>query len=449
MRLAWFGPLPPTRSGIAPYAAELIPRLGERHEIDLYVNPAAGRPAPLPHAGTIRRSSDFVHTHLHQPYELMIYQLGNARCHDFLWAYMTRYPGLVILHDAVVHQSRAAQLLTDDRAAAYRAELSYDQPALSPDAAELAITGTESSLYYEWPLLRPVVQTARLTAVHNTRIAADLSTRYPGIMVDAIRMGVADPLAGVASPRKRAADAPVRFAAFGLVTPEKRIAVILKAFAQLSREADVRLRLVGATTNHYDVVADIRRLGLQDRVELTGYVPAFDLAAELVAADICLCLRWPTARETSGSWLRAVAAGKPTIVSRLTHLAGVPVLDPITWLTADGGDDAIGVGIDVLDEEVSLLAAMRRLAADVTLRDALGRRAWAYWQQDHTVSAMVDDYERVLARAVASDAPPPPTDLPEHFRGDGTELGRSLMAPFGLAIDVLENTAGASTRHET
>ena len=39
------------------------------------------------------------------------------------------------------------------------------------------------------------------------------------------------------------------------------------------------------------------------------------------AADICACLRWPTNRETSASWLRCLAAGRPTIVTDLAHLA--------------------------------------------------------------------------------------------------------------------------------
>ncbi len=44
MRLAWFSPLPPTRSGISAYSAELLPALADRHEITVYVDaePRAG-----------------------------------------------------------------------------------------------------------------------------------------------------------------------------------------------------------------------------------------------------------------------------------------------------------------------------------------------------------------------------------------------------------------------
>ena len=45
------------------------------------------------------------------PYDLVVYQLGNAACHDYMWGYLFRYPGLVVLHDAQVHQARAQSLL--------------------------------------------------------------------------------------------------------------------------------------------------------------------------------------------------------------------------------------------------------------------------------------------------------------------------------------------------
>ena len=36
MRLAWFSPLPPVRSGISAYSAELVPRLAAAHAIDTF-----------------------------------------------------------------------------------------------------------------------------------------------------------------------------------------------------------------------------------------------------------------------------------------------------------------------------------------------------------------------------------------------------------------------------
>jgi hypothetical protein len=93
--------------------------------------------------------------------------------------------------------------------------------------------------------------------------------------------------------------------------------------------------LVGGAVDHYDVMADAARWAVADRVHVTGYVPDASLADYLLAADVCACLRWPTNRETSASWLRCLAAERPTLVSGLSDLVDVPALDPRGWAILD------------------------------------------------------------------------------------------------------------------
>jgi hypothetical protein len=147
-------------------------------------------------------------------------------------------------------------------------------------------------------------------------------------------------------------------------------------------------------------------------------------------------LRWPTAREVSGPWLRALAAGKPTITLDLAHTTDVPALDPRSWTTlhADSSLQAVPepvtVAIDILDEEHSLRLAMRRLASDRDLRARLGRAAAAWWDTAHSTQGMLDDYQRVIVRALETPAPGP--DLPPHLVDDGSARLYSLLEPFGI-----------------
>ena len=144
---------------------------------------------------------------------------------------------------------------------------------------------------------------------------------------------------------------------------------------------------------------------------LTGYVPDAEVAAHLAAADVCLCLRWPTGRETSASWLRALATGRPTVVTNLAHADEVAYFDPRTWTVerAGSGDaradrvpEPACVGIDILDEGHSLALAMERLATDTRLRRRLGLAARAHWERSHTLACMAEDYARVLGRALVA-----------------------------------------------
>jgi glycosyltransferase involved in cell wall biosynthesis len=405
VRLAWFSPFPPERSGIAAYSAELLPLLGAGHTIDR-----------MPELG----AHDFVWKHRRNPYDLVVYQLGNAPCHDYMWAYLAAFPGLVVLHDARLHHARARRLLNDRRFDDYRREFAYDHPDTRPDVAEYAVEGLRGSIYYFWSMLRVVMRTAKLVAVHNTRVAADLRADYPEVAIEHIRMGV-PAIRQDAEARGRVRqtleipDDAVVFAAFGKVTPEKRIPAILAALATLRREGtNAWLLLVGESDDSSPISAD--------GVRATGYLPDDAIAGYLTAADACLCLRWPTALETSASWLRCLAAARATVLTDLPHLVDIP--------------SSVALRVDLLNEEGDLADVMRRLASDRPLRDALARAGHSHWEAGHTLQAMADDYERLLPAAAAREAPEP-TDLPAHFRDDHSAAARQIAARFGVAVDIL------------
>ena len=91
-RIAWFSPLPPSRSGIADYSAELLPHLAELVDLTVF----AADPAAVTLPGlTVRPASDFVLNHAE--YDLPLYQMGNSDQHEWVYAMMLRHPGVAVL----------------------------------------------------------------------------------------------------------------------------------------------------------------------------------------------------------------------------------------------------------------------------------------------------------------------------------------------------------------
>jgi glycosyltransferase involved in cell wall biosynthesis len=342
----------------------------------------------------------------------------------------------------------------------YRREFWFDHPDANPDLAELGAVGLLGSLTYLWPMLRAVVESSRRVVVHNGWLAGQIRDAHREVAVDVIEMGVAEARlrpGARAEIRSRHAipDDAVVFTAFGKVTPEKRVREAMRALASIAEGVpQAHLLVAGETVEYYDMHAEAAALGVSHRVAFAGYLPDEEIDDYLAASDVCLCMRWPTSRETSASWLRCLAAGKPTISTDLVHTVDVPTLDPRDWAVlaglsavarndpassgetrrslGEGGKDQprpVGVSIDILDEDHSLRLAMRRLATDARLRDALGSGARAIWAARFRLEDMAAAYQQAIARALHATTAGSGTGirLPEHLRSSGAEYAESLV----------------------
>ncbi|MGE3276889.1 MAG: glycosyltransferase family 4 protein [Vicinamibacterales bacterium] len=442
MRLALFSPLPPSTSGIAAYTAELLPGLrAHAGTVDVFVD----RP-PLPGETGVHHACDFIWMRRRAPYDLVIYQLGNAACHDYMWAYLFRYPGLVTLHDAQLHQARALWLTRrwQPRREDYLAEFRACHPGAPGEIGELVAAGLGDGMYQLWPMLRLVLERARLVVVHGAALARTLAEEYPGIAIEAVEMGVADPLetpGGLEALDREAAafrgelgippDAIV-VGAFGGLTPEKRLGPLLRAASALrDRLPHLHVLLAGARASHFDVDAEAARWDVADRVHVSGFVPDERLGAAMRATDVCACLRWPTNRETSASWLRCLGAARATIVTDLVHLTDVPTMTPAGPRAGAGTAPPIAMAIDILDEQHALELAIDRLAGDERLRARLGDAARAWWEGHHRLDRMTAAYAGLIERAARLEPAVTNAALPFHLRDDGTGRAKALLATFG------------------
>ena len=447
-KLAWFTPLPPVRSGVAHYNSQLLPALALQHRIDVFVDgaPEAGL-SPDP-AVRVFSAHDFLWRHQTQPYDLIVYQLGNASCHDYMWSYLVRYPGLVVLHDGQLHHARGRMLLQRALVEDYRREFRYNHPDAKQALADLGAAGLLGSMTYLFSMLRVVVESSRRLVVHNHWLAEEIRQAHPGTDVEIIEMGVPEP-----SPRAHArrlirsrhgiAENAVVFTALGKATPEKRLREVLHALASLSgTEPATHFLVAGESVDYYDMREAVRANGLERTVTIAGYVADEEVDNYIAASDVCVCLRWPTSRETSESWRRCLAAGKPTISTDLIDTIDVPTLDPRNWslLSTDPNSGPVGVSIDILDELHSLRLAIRRLAIDGRLRETLGKNARSLWSEKFRLDQMTAAYEHAVAHALA--APPNPmrsVTFPSHLRATGIEHAELLLEQISLPSTLLPN----------
>jgi glycosyltransferase involved in cell wall biosynthesis len=432
LRVAFLSPLPPAPTGIADYAADVLALLDDHHEIEVFHAQTSVDRSRLPARCDVGPVSGFEPRYLENPHDVVVYQMGNGPGHAFLYDHLSRIPGLLCLHDLVLHHSRAAQFLEAETVRAWRrdpasiaardaarpwleswrAELAYSYPEVGDRLFE-ALLGTVGDLLpYAYPLFRVPVEASRLVAVHNDFMARAVRDEVPDTEV----VVLPQPVSGVPVEREEVvalrrrlgiADDEVVVAAFGLLTPEKRIETVARAVARAAAWVPgLRLLLAGPVPDAHGLEAQLHRLGAAPRTVVTGRLPFEALPAHMEAADIVVHLRYPTARETSAALLRVLAQGRAVIVSDLEHQAWLP-------------PDAV-VRVDVAREETGVMREILRLARDPEARAALGLRAAAFAREEHSPdrvrSAWDDALERTRKRPF-----PPPRDWPAHWpRSYGT-----------------------------
>jgi glycosyltransferase involved in cell wall biosynthesis len=417
-RIAFVSPLPPARTGIADYSADVLALLAPGHEIDVFHARAEVDSTRVPSAIGLHPAATLIERHRDGRYDAVVYQMGNGPEHDFLYDLLPRLPGVLVLHDLVLHHARARMFLDSPAARAYaqnpadrlrqqaarpaleayRAELAYVYPDRAERLFEAQLGTVGTLLPYAYPLFRLAVEASRVTAVHNEFMAAAVRAEVPDASVVRVAMPVTAPEVGAeeaAALRARLGFAPDDFVvgSFGLLTPEKQIETVARAVARAAVHVPrMRLLLVGPVPDPGALSRKLEGLGVAGRTVVTGRVEFAELAAHMEAAHVAVHLRYPTARETSAALLRLLGQGRPVILSDLEHLADIP-------------GDAV-MRADPTDEEGAVTRALLALAARPEARARLAERARAFVRTEHAPARCRADYDMALALAVGRPDPP-------------------------------------------
>ena len=346
--VAFVSPLPPAQTGIATYAASVLEALDEiggssEHAIDP-VSPFETD------AGARVRAAD-----------VGIYQIGNnVEFHGDIYALSVWHPGVVVLHDLAVDG-----LIWG---------LGEVRSPLAAPARQEAIAATPRGADREDPLGVPwcaqLVRRAGAVIVHSRFAKAYLEqvgcltpilvAPHPSVERDAdierARVRGHELRSGVAGPDE------VVVGVAGDLNATKGIPQLLEALAHL--RSNVRLVLVGRRGG-WDVDAAIRNAGVGKRVSVHGDVADAEFLAWLSVFDVLVNLRFPHRGESSGSLVRALQVGTPTVVSGVGTYLEVP------------DDVVVRIGSGRPDPE-ELAAVIDRLAGDPEGRAAIGDRARAY-----------------------------------------------------------------------
>ena len=373
MKVAYFSPMPPERTGIADYSALLLPALGDR--LDVTVVKRGRRKAP--------RGTD-----------VSLYHVGNnPDAHAWIVDALHREPGVVVLHDFVLHHLVAGMTVGRRNGHGYLDAMEREYGVvgrlLAHGVLDKRIPPLWESRPADFPLASFVLEHATGVIVHSRTVS------------DLVRAsGFTRPVWVVPHPAWPVNQiAPVRIATgpvigcFGVVNASKRIPELLDATAKV-REAhpDVTLLLVGPTSPGFDLERRLQRLGLaEEGLVREGWTDEARLWQLMAGADVAVNLRHPTMGETSGSVIRALSLGKPLVVSDVGWFSELP--------------DEVAVKIPTGDDEVPVLtAALELLVTRADVREAMGVAGVELARREHDLGRVAELYTSALEESVGGAA---------------------------------------------
>ena len=397
-RIAYCSPVNPVHSGISDYSEELLPYLGQYVDITVYIDD--GVVPTNPHIGIhlrIRPLSTLAQDHGQRPYDAILYHMGNSPAHFQIYDAAQRTPGVVVLHDLVLHHFMLQyHAVHRHDIEAYRALATQYYGSAGTQIADRMLQGIFDDAVFEMPLCQPVLNGAQLLISHSHYVVDQSAVIAPALPAAVVPMGVPVlPQPDVASLRSQLDFGPDPFviASFGHVNPYKRVEQVLRMVRTLRRAGiNAHYVIVGSVSPNFALDALVRRTGTAACVHVTGYVSSQDFAAYVAVADMCINLRHPTAGETSASLLRLLAAGKPTAISASGSFLEIP------------RDCAMHIPLDSTEAEL-LTACAFLIQQRPDFATQIGTQARTFIEGAHTLRHSAARYMQVLATHYGWEAP--------------------------------------------
>lgn len=365
MTVGFFSPLPPAPTGVSDYSAGLLGELRKlgRVEVDA------------------------------QTCDVALYHIGNNHLHREIYRRALAQPGVVVLHDAVLHHFFLGTLTADEYIAEFVHNYGEWMRGLATELWAQRARSAADPRYFEYAMVKRIAEGSRAVIVHNPGAAGIVKRHAPGAYVveiphlllpapaadDIDTLRLRDEL-GV-GPRTLLAGV------FGHLRESKRLTVILRAVERaLSAGADVKL-LAQGTFASSDLERATVELLQHPRILRVGFLDEPEFWRYAAATDVCLNLRYPTAGETSGIAIRMMGRAKPVIFTAGEEVARFPE------------DACLRVDLGAHEEEM-LAGYLVWLASEREAGVEIGRRAARYVAEQHAVDKVAGLYWAVCCEAI-------------------------------------------------
>lgn len=397
-KVAMFTPLPPSKTGIADYMAELGMELEKHIEIVYVIDDNVPFSTYVPENGRVVRLKEFLSVDEANVLP-RIYQMGNNLQHEFILKELLGVPGLVVMHDYSMHHLFVELTLARKDHSSYEELMTYNYGDYGKIIAENRERGFFNELFqFTMPLNQTILDASSGIIVHSQESfwrAKNASSYDKKIFKVAFPYNHEQDrlLCSSAKEAKNKLNLPqdkVILASFGFVTPPKQIEFTLKALSKIKEEVpDFLYLIVGDVSNAVPIDSLVCEYDLEENVKVLGYVDFEQLHLFMQAADISINLRYPSAGETSAALYRSMGVGNCCMVFDYSSYSDLP------------DDTVIKVKLDTYST-LEMEKVLRFYIQNPSEVDQLKINARQYVLNNHSVDITASEYLRALKNVFCS-----------------------------------------------
>lgn len=383
MKIAYFSPLSPLKSGIVDYSEkDLLPFLKKYCEIDLYIDDDYN---PTNHDTTsnfkIYNYKKFANNA--DKYDVILYHIGNNPLHEYIYKTLKNYPGIVILHDLFIHGLIYGTTLAKGDKFGYINEFFEMYGTEGKQLAESNINNQNfEQVEFKCPFIKSILNHSKGVIVHSVYGKRIILSENINVDIKLINSPVI-PFSSLVMDSTKTRNRlklnkdTLIISSFGFISHHKKITTALKAFKKFHQEYPNSAFLVVGEDN-IRLKNFINDLDIKSVIQ-TGFVSFKKMHEYMQVSNICVNLRYPTAGETSASALRLMSMGKPVIVSN------------VGWFSELPDNCCAKVDIDNFEEDL-LLEYLKVLASNKKLRIKMGENARCFVEKEHNCEKVAREY---------------------------------------------------------
>ncbi len=374
LRIAWFTPFH-VDSAVGEFSRCVTGELAKVADVEIWTSDDAPLlPTDLQLVGYVAGSEEL---DVLRSRDVIIYNLGNyLDYHASIYRVSKDHPGVVILHDRVLHHMFADFWLGGSGEGGPPRYIERMRTHYGEEAEAIALASLRGERKAVWesdedilryPLYEEGIENAVGVVTHSIEQARDVSSRWLGPVAALHLPCYRNVLAKGAGAAKSSEEGPVRLLTMGHLNPNKQVHRVIEMLASdPGVAAQVEYRIIGTDGGFTAYTESLQRLiaanGSAFRVELLGWLPDDELEREIEQADIFVNLRHPNIEGGSASLMKQLAYGRPVLCFDSGIFAELP-------------EDAVArVPVSDFSAAASLL---RELIVSPERRAAMGKRAQA------------------------------------------------------------------------